>query len=1116
MKNVFDAIRRGEIDRVRHWLADGGDVQLREDNGKYSLVMTAVEAGHLELADELRQLGAEFNPEDATTILSELCGDDVGPQARYVIEAGASPHVNDSLGRPLLISAAWLGPPELVQALLEAGVDVNVSDERGVTALITAAGNRSWRMVQRLLEAGADATRQTTSGQTAVQSAVQSGLTPIVRMLLKAGGSPEVRQGAWPPLILAAQRGRRNVVKVLLDAGANPNVVAPEYDLLDNRLAKGTTALMLAAESGKCEMVEMLLAAGADPTCHDDRGGTAMSRAAAQGHLTVVERLQSLSPTEELDLNAYSGVALLRSAAAGDRARVEKLLAAGVDLTVRSQEFETLGQTALHLAAAAGMTEIVVALLSAGADPDARETVTPMTGNGSSPLHLAANSGHVECVRALLNGRADPNCTDDDSETPLHRAAREGHVEVVESLVEKGAHRDQRNRQDQTPIMLAAEVGHMEIARMLYRVGLDDEALGCAASRAHVDLVRALLKWGAAVDAPCSRGSSSAELPSIADPNVPLHGDTPNGELSGTALFAACGCHVEWAVANPDKVSRRQCGAYFAARQTAVLRQLITAGANLAARNALGSTPLHWLVRSWNALRLKGKNIEKVSGSNIVPAMRLLLESGADANAADLAGNTALHYAARAEPIMTPGYTKSTAIKLLLEAGANPNARNLVGDTPLLWSAGEPNAGAMRALVAAGADVNASNANGETPLLIAIRRGHGPAVRFLLRHGADPNHLDLHGLGPLDHATMNNQHPIMAAIKKAGGIEHARLERQLHQAIRDRRSDMVQQLLAAGADPRRQLGWLGDALGLAVGVGAVELISPLIQGGADPNRILENGSPLLALGGSAEDVGLPILDALLESGADPNLRDKNGFSPLLLASWRRGWDVVDRLISAGAMEDPEAAPFLAVRHFPDRATTAEFIAARKLLDEALKVAGKMVNDPAGVVEYTLQISEDAELARLQRGESRMWAGDNALAEQVPQTLDAMRPVIRELGCLVIDLDRGIGCGPARRFVGLFPTSDPLAVVAAVGTFGNDDERTTPEIIAWLRETAEEEPWELLGCSRDSLNLFFPSPVKAPLRLANRMMALCSDVGHSGAAKLAEELAATRQARFWWD
>jgi hypothetical protein len=72
--DVFQAVRNGEIDNIRRWLDRGGDIQARERGEGYSLVMTAVDAGHLKLADELRQRGAVFTADDATAILTELCG----------------------------------------------------------------------------------------------------------------------------------------------------------------------------------------------------------------------------------------------------------------------------------------------------------------------------------------------------------------------------------------------------------------------------------------------------------------------------------------------------------------------------------------------------------------------------------------------------------------------------------------------------------------------------------------------------------------------------------------------------------------------------------------------------------------------------------------------------------------------------------------------------------------------------------------------------------------------------------------------------------------------------------------------------------------------------------
>eukprot|EP00965_Chrysotila_dentata_P121864 4028123-Pleurochrysis_carterae.AAC.1 len=58
--------------------------------------------------------------------------------------------------------------------------------------------------------------------------------------------------------------------------------------------------------------------------------------------------------------------------------------------------------------------------------------------DGYTALHWAAACGHTDVVDALISAGADGSATDAKGETPLHRAARLGRTEAVKRLVKSG------------------------------------------------------------------------------------------------------------------------------------------------------------------------------------------------------------------------------------------------------------------------------------------------------------------------------------------------------------------------------------------------------------------------------------------------------------------------------------------------------------------------------------------------------------------------------------------------------------------------------------------------------------------------------------------------------
>jgi fucose 4-O-acetylase-like acetyltransferase len=88
----------------------------------------------------------------------------------------------------------------------------------------------------------------------------------------------------------------------------------------------------------------------------------------------------------------------------------------------------------LHEAAITGDMNAIKQHIAAGSDLNKREP-----SGGSSPLITAALFGKTEVVKALINAGADIDLINNDGSTPLHTAAFFGRVEIVQELIRIGA-----------------------------------------------------------------------------------------------------------------------------------------------------------------------------------------------------------------------------------------------------------------------------------------------------------------------------------------------------------------------------------------------------------------------------------------------------------------------------------------------------------------------------------------------------------------------------------------------------------------------------------------------------------------------------------------------------
>ena len=156
-------------------------------------------------------------------------------------------------------------------------------------------------------------------------------------------------------------------------------------------------ALHNAARDGDVEQVKSLIADGEDVNKRDRNLGWPLHQAALNNHVEIAEILLDAGADVNVKHRIF-GTPLLAASQRGSAGVATVLLAHGADLEARSA---TVGETALHLAAASGNADLVAALVAAGADINAR-TTRPRADRGNyAPIHSAGLKGHSDIVALL-------------------------------------------------------------------------------------------------------------------------------------------------------------------------------------------------------------------------------------------------------------------------------------------------------------------------------------------------------------------------------------------------------------------------------------------------------------------------------------------------------------------------------------------------------------------------------------------------------------------------------------------------------------------------------------------------------------------------------------------
>jgi ankyrin repeat protein len=316
-QSLFEALRQGDIAKVREAVNNGADVNSRDTYGNTLLMQTAVFAREADLAFLLAH-GADVNAannQGHTAIMRAM--PDLA-KVKLLVEHGASVNTASVEGiTPVVIAASIPSATEVLRYLIQKGGNVDVIvPVRGGGAVMRAAAQGAVANLKLLLDAGADGrasgkaagkrnlesdmtpyalervakAQKNVEGTTALMAAANSGCDACVRLLLARGAEVNARNGTGlAALHGAAFEGNPATIRQLLESGAEVNVAD----------ARGFTPLMMAVNSRtkNPEGPRLLLAHGAETAAKDSMGRTAADWSRIGARPDIMKLLQ---PTAEI------------------------------------------------------------------------------------------------------------------------------------------------------------------------------------------------------------------------------------------------------------------------------------------------------------------------------------------------------------------------------------------------------------------------------------------------------------------------------------------------------------------------------------------------------------------------------------------------------------------------------------------------------------------------------------------------------------------------------------------------------------------------------------------------------------------------------------------------
>ncbi|KAI1630940.1 ankyrin repeat-containing domain protein [Biscogniauxia mediterranea] len=311
-------------------------------------------------------------------------------------------------------------------------------------------------------------------------------------------------------------------------------------------------------------------------------------------------------------------------------------------------------------------------------------------------------------------------------------------------------------------------------------------------------------------------------------------------------------------------------------------------------------------------------------------------------------------------------------VEQLLDRGVSPNS-SPDGRNILIQAILRHDAESVRALLLFGANPNAMDSRGITPLYLAVEESFLDAATMLLKYGADPNLAAGREMcTPLAMAVVEDKFNLARALLTYGGdVSRGMLNGDtmlISAIIKKRTKRTIDMLLDYGCDPNAKNKEGHTALFEAIQTNRIEIVSSLLDHGANPNlpgpkhmlwpsvglpRILEL---LLARGADPKKApgvmelatsinNIASIRVLLKAGVDPNAKKDGIYTPLCSSIRDNREDIFELLLANGAdpnVPSTEYPAFKCVTHY-----RPQYLAP-------LVAAGADLNSPKGILETAVQ------------------------------------------------------------------------------------------------------------------------------------------------------------------